>query len=124
MWYGGSVTGGIFIGDNPKEGHWEDLQKVVGEIHSLSEVLMSPSVDPPTVSPDAPISTMLKRAPDRLVLVAVNRGPDATEVTLSSPRLTNGSAKVLHENRTVRISGGALRDRFDPYGVHVYELSR
>jgi hypothetical protein len=65
---------------------------------------------------------MLKTLPDRTVLLAANRGSAAIDVTfaLSKP----GHAKVLQENRSVGLKDGKLTDHFDPYVVHVYELSR
>jgi len=88
-------------------------------------VFMSPSAEPPKVSPaSAPISVMLKRASNRLVLIAVNRGATAVEATLSSADLKPGAAKVLNENREASITAGGLRDKFEPYATHVYELAR
>jgi hypothetical protein len=121
MWYGGSVTGGLFLA--PEEGHWDDLKKLARELRDLSPVFMSATVEGPQVSPaKAPISVCLKDAGGRLVLLAANRGAEAAEVTFSSPRLTAGAAHVLSENREVSISAGKLRDNFAPYAVHVYEF--
>jgi hypothetical protein len=123
MWYGGSVTGGLFLA--PEEGHWDDLKKLVKELRGLSPEFMSPTVDRPKVSPaGALISVCIKESPDRLVMLAANRGPEAVEVTFSSSRLKAGPAKVISENREVKTSTGALRDTLGPYVVHVYELPK
>ena len=117
-------TGGIFTAKDD-EGHWEDLKKLAHELHDLSPVFLSPSIEATKFSPaNAPISVCLKQSSDRLVLLAANRGGDAVEVTFSSTHLKNGSAKVVSENREVNISDGQLRDKFEPYAVHVYELPR
>src|SRR5439155_5684205 len=61
MWYGGSVTGGIFTAKDD-EGHWEDLKKLARELHDLSPVFLSPTVESPKFSPaNAPISICLKQ---------------------------------------------------------------
>jgi hypothetical protein len=121
MWYGGSVTGGLFLA--PEEGHWDDLQKIVKELHGLAPEFMSPTVDTPKVSPaGALISVCIKESPDRRVMLAANRGPATLEVTFSSSKLKPGSAKVVSENRELKTSAGELRDTFAPYVVHVYDL--
>jgi hypothetical protein len=122
MWYGGSVTGGLFLA--AEEGHWPDLQNVVREIHGLESVLLEPNAPTPTVSPDkSAVSVCLKKTADRLVLIAVNRGETAAEVTISSPAFKHGTAQVLGEQYKIKVDAGSLHDRFEPYAVHVYELS-
>jgi hypothetical protein len=120
MWYGGSVEGGIFIGNNPVEGHWDALQKLASELHGLGDVLMSPSLETPKVSANQ-VSAMLKQSQNGFVLVAVNRGGSPVEVSLTSPHMKTATAKVLEESRAVPIRDQALRDRFEPYATHVYE---
>jgi hypothetical protein len=120
MWYGGSVTGGIFL--NPKEGNWEDLKKVARELNDMIPVFLSPTGDAPKFAPaSAPMSVMLKKTKDGPVLIVANRGASAIEVTFDVSQ-HSGSAKVLNENRSVRVSDGKLKDKFEPYEVHVYSL--
>jgi len=102
MWYGGSVTGGIFL--NLEEGHWDDLKKLARELHDLEPVLLSPNIDPPAISPaEAPISACIRQSKDRTVLLAANRGANAIDVTLTSPS----------------IKGGSMKEHFEPYEVKV-----
>jgi hypothetical protein len=120
MWYGGSVSGGIFL--DPKEGHWDDLKNVATELNLMIPVFLSPAIDAPKFSPaNAPMSVMLKKAKDGPVLIVANRGASAIEVTFDVSQ-HSGSAKVLNENRSVRVSDGALKDQFEPYEVHAYSL--
>jgi hypothetical protein len=82
---------------------------------------MAQTVDAPKFSPpDALISVMLKKLPDRQVLLVANRGGSAVDVAFD---ISASSAKVLYEDRAVKIAGGKLGDHFEPYAVHVYELS-
>lgn len=121
MWYGGSVTGGLFL--QPKEGHWEDLKALVRELKSLEAVLMAPSVEPPSFDPaQAPISVALKHTGNRRVLLAANRGADAVNVVFHLSEPVRGTVPVLNEDRRVPITGRDLRDDFEGYAVHVYEL--
>ena len=123
MWYGGYVTGGMFQFDNKTEAHWPELKKIVTELNSLQEVFMAPSAEKPTISPEkAPISVALKRAPNRLVLIAVNRGEKPLDVQFNSPLIKSGDSKVISEARSISTTSGQLKDRFDLYATHVYEL--
>ena len=98
MWYGGSVTGGLFL--NPDEGHWPELQKLVREIRDREAFWLAATTEKPSITPaDAPIAAVIKRTPDgRSLLLAVNRGPDELDATLAGQR-----------------------HRFQPYGVLVRE---
>jgi hypothetical protein len=121
MWYGGSVQGGIFL--NLEEGNWTYLKELVGELREMSDVFMAPDDTPPAFEPpDARLSVALKRLPERLVLLAVNRSAEPVEVTFRSDRFGAGPADVLYEDRQVQIEAHTLRDRFEPYETHVYEL--
>jgi hypothetical protein len=128
MWYGGSVTNGMFALQDPTtrpvETHWEAVKRLATELRGLSDIFMSPTIATPKVAPDgALISVCIRQSPMRTVLLAANRGPDKIDVTFTSPQLPAGSAKVISENRFVQTSNGELHDTFDPYAVHVYEFS-
>jgi len=45
----------------------------------------------------------------------------STTATMSLPVKT-GTAKVLYENRTVKIVNGQIVDTFKPYQVHIYQF--
>ncbi len=57
---------------------------------------------------------------DRTVLLACNRGSSAADVTFDLPK--SARANVLYENRTLNVTSGKLKDHFEPYVVHIYEL--
>jgi hypothetical protein len=121
MWYGGSVTGGIFL--KPEEGHWDDLKKLATELHEMIPVFLSPTIDAPTIEPkNALVSVTMKHAEGRDVLLACNRSTNAADVTFASPQIRAGEVSVLNEDRKVRADKGSLRDHFEPLAVHLYEL--
>jgi len=123
MWYGGSVQGGMFL--NAKEARWDYLQTLTKELRELAPVLMGDTLPAPRVTPsDAALSVVLKSGSGRLLLIAANRGGKPVEVTCTSQVLGDRRATVLSEDRSVRAVAGALRDRFEPYAVHVYEVER
>src|SRR6185503_19228766 len=121
MWYGGGVTGGIY--GNLKDGHWDELKLLAKELNEMSPVFMAASGEAPKFSPaNALLSVMLKKLPDRSVILAANRGSKAIDVAFDLPTGLSGSAKVLFEDRSIGSSGEQLKDHFEPYVVHVYEL--
>jgi hypothetical protein len=136
MWYGGSVTHGMFAlskngkqsdddtgTPNDKEAHWDYVKVLARELQDLSDVFMGVTEETPKVSPgDALISVCIKRAPGRVVMLAVNRNNKAVDVVFSSPHVKAGAVKVLAEGRTVTAKAGELQDHFEAYGVHVYQL--
>jgi hypothetical protein len=123
MWYGGSVTGGVYL--NAEEGNWDYLKKLATEMKEMAPVFMGKTEAAPKFAPEtAPISVMLKKAGDRVVLIVANRGAKPVELTFDAPAIKAGSAKVLFENRAVAATSGQLKDAFEPYAVHVYELPR
>jgi hypothetical protein len=121
MWYGGSVTGGLFL--DPAAGHWEDLKALARELRDLEPVLETHSQPPPTILPtDAPVSVTLKHVPGRRVLLSANRSLSTVEVTLIIPDPVSGEVIARGENRTIAVSEGRVHDRFAPLEVHVYEF--
>jgi hypothetical protein len=81
MWYGGSVTGGLFLA--PEEGHWPELKKLVRELRDRSELFMSPNDKMPTTEPaNAPVDLVVKRTPKGKVTIAVNRSQKPIEITI------------------------------------------
>ncbi|HZZ41969.1 MAG TPA: carbohydrate binding domain-containing protein [Tepidisphaeraceae bacterium] len=123
MWYGGYVDGGVFAAP-PTESHWTALAALAKELHGLSDVLMAPALATPKFEPaNAPISLSLRQSSGRLVLLAANRDRRAQDEVVHLPMVV-GSGRVLGEAREVAIKEGELRDHFDGYAVHVYELSK
>jgi hypothetical protein len=131
MYYGGYVEDGILSGEEKKktsnlvEGHWDYVKRLAGEVKEMAPIFMAPSIDAPTVAPaNAPISICLKQQGDRLVILAANRNKEPMDVTISSPYLHGGNVNVLTENRAISAEGNSLKDHFDAYAVHAYELAR
>jgi hypothetical protein len=122
MWYGGSVTGGAYL--KPEESNWDYLKQLGGEMKDMAPIFMGKNEAPLNFSPaNAPLSVIMKSAEGRTVLVAVNRGGKPVDVTFDTPAINGGAVKVLYEQRTVSATTGKLTDKFQPYAVHVYELT-
>ena len=71
------------------------------------------------VASGKPVRAFARKTDGAFLLVAVNPSMASVESELRCPELPTELA-VLSENRTVRPTGGVIRDRFEPYGVHVY----
>lgn len=122
MWYAGSVDGGVYL--NPKEGNWDSLKALAGELREMQPVLMSNQNQPATFAPSsAPISAIIKIAGDRTVLLAANRDVTPLDVEFAIPA-GFATANVFRENRQLTCAAGKLKDHFDAYAVHVYELTK
>lgn len=106
MWYGGSVTGGMFT-TKPSEAHWDDLKGLVKELRSLHEVFMSPSL--PGAKADQPlVDVCVKKSGERVVLIAASRSGKPLDATITAEQ----------------IRGGPIKEHFAPLDVHVHELSK
>jgi hypothetical protein len=108
---------------------WRDIQRLVRELSGLHHVLAGHTVPLKLKTRYANlgftiwngVTTLAKQAKGKRYLLAANNAFDPAEVTWSG----FGQAKsliVLGENRRLKITGGTASDRFEPYGVHVYEL--
>lgn len=127
-----SANGLLFWGLHslPKEAAlWDDLQSVAKEISSLEPTLVSPTSQAHIEleyhdtghSLDRGIEFLLKPAGAGLLVIAVNADPNPVEVTFRNLP-AHDAADVLYESRSLRLSSGALRDRFQPFDVHLYLL--
>ena len=110
----------------------EMLQEVTAvnqQIQKLAPVLHSPDVTGvltiETAKPEAPVETLVKRHGGSLYIFAACMRGDETTATFKLAGLSGKvTAKVLGEDRSVEIDGGTLREAFDPWGVHLYEIAQ
>jgi hypothetical protein len=123
-WWGQGGNSYMTVAHAPKA--WEALKETARRLKELRPVLEAqvPArmwIEKP--AEDVEVHLWEKKLPDRTVILAVNRDNKVCEVSFASPTLTGkAQADVLFENRTVALTNGQLRDRFEPLAVHVYEL--
>ncbi|MBI5689917.1 MAG: hypothetical protein HZC55_07430 [Verrucomicrobia bacterium] len=107
MWYGGSVTGGLFL--NPRDGHWEELRMLVRELYGLEPLLLAPAAPPPVAEPATlTISAGMRRAAGRGLLMVVNRGPQPWQGQIRSPALPDGTVTPLVGGAPFKAKSGAV----------------
>jgi hypothetical protein len=96
------------------------------EIQALAPVLNTrPLSNGATVlssNASTPVDIMVKRYLGNLYIFAVAMRPGATTATFTLRGITNATATVLGESRTISVTGGSFSDIFAPYAVHLYEV--
>lgn len=73
-------------------------------------------------SPDDRVKFTARTDGKTLTVISFNASPAATEAVWSLP--FDGEAKVLFENRRVKVRNGTMKDRFAGHGRHVYRIRR
>ena len=94
------------------------MPHLVREMVFVSKALTAKGADL-TVDAPAPVRAFARQTDDAFLLVAVNPSMAPAEAALRCDGLP-AELTVLCEGRTVRVRDGVIRDRFEPYGVHVY----
>jgi hypothetical protein len=93
------------------------------QIRKLAPVLNSPTLPKrETVEAPAGIATMVKRHGDATYVFAVNMQKKAVPARLQLAGISGSRAVVLGEDRVATLEGGAIRDVFADYGVHLYKI--
>jgi hypothetical protein len=101
-----------------------EVTKQNGLIRSLATVLNSPDVGGAIdVQSTIPVVTLVKRYNNSLYVftVALANAPSQPQFTIH--RYNGRKVTVVGENRNLTITAGGFQDRFEGYGVHIYEIS-
>jgi hypothetical protein len=110
--------------NKPEEGHWDYVQKLVGELREFSPVIMAPPAPnkPKLSPPDAPIEFTTRELEGKFYLIAANKSSQKQAAQFSSAAFAGKHAQVLYETRTATIQGDSLSDEFAGFGVHLYRI--
>jgi prepilin-type N-terminal cleavage/methylation domain-containing protein len=125
------ATGLLFSmhGVHPGSTVWDDICRLASELRQLHDVLAGRTIALPLVthyenlgfSVWRGVQTLAKLHDGRRCLLAVNS--DCNPATVTWQGFDDAVAlRALGERREVAVQAGAASDRFEPYGVHVYEL--
>lgn len=102
---------------------WDKVCEIADEIKSLRLVLTSPDAGEQARVTTSGLRTLVKNAQDGRYLIAVNGiGDDLGDCAIGLPGVADGPARVLFEDRSVRVSHGVLTDSFGPFSRHIYKL--
>ncbi len=98
---------------------WPHLVRLLKELQSVEKFLLASPDGPPASSG---VCFGARRCGDEVLLIACNPTDAAVQGDILLPPATSPDEQleVIGENRTVKASGGAIRDQFDPLGVHLY----
>lgn len=109
---------------------WEDIKSLVKELRSLHDALCAQPVlgEIQVTYTDLGFSiwdgvrTLARRLGDYVYLFAVNTAFDPAEAAIRLPINVKNVAQVRGQDRELAVKNNVLRDRFEPYAVHVYQL--
>ena len=101
---------------------------VDAQIAALAPVLNSPTIGSAvkvtTTDATIPIDVMVKRHAGKTYVFAVGMRDGKNGATFDVTCLgASAKATVLGESRTLDVVGGKFTDTFDPYAVHLYEIT-
>jgi hypothetical protein len=123
-WWGQGSDIFMTVANAPKA--WAALKETVRQIRELRPVLeaqVQPRMWVEKPAEGVEVHLWEKKLSGRTVIIAVNRDNTPCDLTLTSPNLSGKKqATVLFEDRTAPVAGGKLSDKFDGWGVHVYEV--
>ncbi|MCI0514292.1 hypothetical protein L0128_13835 [candidate division KSB1 bacterium] len=114
----------------PSAPFWKDLQHVVTELASIQDILAAPSKDIHLVnryhelgfSVDQGVQTLMKKARGTYFLISVNADKNPVKVSISGFGREK-FVQVLFENRKIQIASRELTDIYQPFDVHIYQLT-
>ena len=101
----------------------EEVARTNQLIKSLAPVLKGPSVSAAiSLSSRVPIATMVKvyRDTTYIFAVAMEDVPSTVRITMDDVHHTD--VRVIGEARSIGITQGTFEDRFEGYGVHLYQI--
>ena len=117
----GASTLFYFIG-RPRKELWQAQGECARHIRSLTDAVAAPHrIVLETKGPSGSVYASFRRRGGRWWVIAVNEGDQPCEVVLALPDdIANGTVRVLFEDRRLEVARGLIRDRFTPFGRHVY----
>ena len=97
---------------------WRALGHTVAELRALHDVLLWPQVAIESSDPNVHAGGFAHDG--KLLVIAVNAGPEAATATLSLPTPVGDAVHVLGEGRRVTCTDGKVTDELGPKTAHLY----
>lgn len=121
------ADGLLFYGHHWTQQTWVDsvLNPLIAEFREFLPVINANLVAKPLVN-RADIQTVFYQNPSisKQLLIAVHHGKGKVQATIDFDSSTSNSlAEVLGENREIELAEGTIKDTFDSYAVHIYDIS-
>jgi len=101
----------------------EEITNINRLIKSLAPVLNSPTISGSIqVHSTTQIATMVKVFENTTYIFAVAMQNSPSVVRIDIPNHHKTDARVIGENRNLAVIDGSFEDRFEGYGVHLYQI--
>src|SRR6185312_9565879 len=101
----------------------EEITNINRLIKSLAPVLNSPTISGSIqVHSTTQIATMVKVSGNTTYIFAVAMQNSSSVVRIDIPNHHKTDARVIGENRNLAVIDGSFEDRFEGYGVHLYQI--
>jgi hypothetical protein len=102
---------------------WSECGKIAMEIAELTPWLLSDERTMPVTSNSKNILVSSRLHDGQLIVMAVNKRNRPQSVDIRIQGINNSKARVLFENRSVRIQSGVITDQLSPFGSQVYLIN-
>ncbi|MEN6400808.1 MAG: hypothetical protein ABFD94_02585 [Armatimonadia bacterium] len=123
-WWGQGSDAFVTVADVPAA--WAGLKATLKQIKLLEPVLtaqVTPRMWVEKTGEDREVHLWEKTVGGRTVIIAVNRDPEACEVTIASPELAKAkTVREMFESRDVATKDGKIIEKLEGLGVRVYEV--
>jgi hypothetical protein len=122
LYYMGGNSNQVEGETDPKR-PWGYLNDLVPELAQMIPAFLAPSAKKQAViePADLPISSVVKDLGNAKVIIAVNREAKPIDASIKIDGV-EGNVDVIFEERAITPADGKIKDNFEPYGVHIYEV--
>lgn len=113
-----------FMGIPTYPAHWAAYKQLNKEILALNDVVLSEEEVAPAIVSDVRLRHITRKHDGYLYVIAVNIEEQATDTTITLPAGFKyaDEADVEFEGRRIKVSGGVIKDSFQPLSRHVYKI--
>lgn len=102
---------------------WNECGRIAIEIAELTPWLLSDEKPFPVSSSSVSVQVASALHEDKLIVIAVNKSGSPQRVDIRISGAVPGQARVIFENRVVRLNGNTITDYLSSFGSQVYLLS-
>lgn len=102
---------------------WNECGRMAMEIAEMTPWLLSDEKPLPVSSPTGDVLVASALHQGRLLVIAVNKAGAPRRVDIRITGTTMGQARVLFENRLVRLDGNTMTDYLSAFGSQVYLIA-
>ena len=128
--YGNIIKGATglkyFFGQLAGREHWQAFKQLNREAIELTPVILATDAARPITSSRPSVLATTRTVGGKAYVLSVNIENQPTEVAFDISALScpdQSEVKVLFEDRTLVIHDNILRDKFDGFQRHIYELA-